>query len=192
MALATLASAAAAKKLFEKFLDDLYSIGKSEIGNQFARWKALKQIDTLYKKLKSVRMVKTLWQAEKAIDLAVFYYPSKVILGKKPRVVNHLGDFDHDGSILIQGTVGQGKSIFLRYITACEIAKAEVLPLFIELRTMLKGEKLTERILRDLKALGLEMNKDVLEFFFGKGKIVILLDAFDELAEEDRVGRAKG
>ena len=88
-------SAIAAKRGIERVVDDIYELGKSKFGQRLRRWKAKKQIDTLYRKIKQVRFVKTIWQVEKEVDLLRFYYPSKVKAGDEGRTINDLSDIDY-------------------------------------------------------------------------------------------------
>ncbi|MCH8253053.1 MAG: hypothetical protein IID36_11425, partial [Planctomycetes bacterium] len=100
---ATFATAAVAKRALERVFDDVYDAGKGEIKKRFRRWKATRQIDTLYKQLKAVRMVKTIWQTEKAVDLSKFYYPTKVEMDGKRQVINDLSDLGDIGNPVVEG-----------------------------------------------------------------------------------------
>ena len=85
-----------------------------------------------------------MWQFEREIDLLKFYYPTKVKLDNEITVISDLDGFKYAGNFLIQGTVGQGKSIFLRYLTAIELLKRRSIPLSITLYT-----KFTESMFED-------------------------------------------
>lgn len=186
MSTTALATAAVAKKALENVVDDLYSLGKGKLRAHFKRWKAKGKIDTLYKKLKNVRFVKTIWQAEREVDLASFYYPIKIKIDNKRTTIHDISDFDYDGNIIVQGTAGQGKSIFFRYLTAIELAKGNAIPLFVELRRLGKTRTLLAHLLKEIKVLGLDVDRPTFHFLAKNGKIVLFLDGIDEVKEGNR------
>lgn len=180
------ASAVAAKKAIEKVVEDIYEQLKSLAGQRIKAWRSAKNIASLYKKLKHIRFVKTIWQAEKEIDLFKFYYESKLLLEGNRVSIHTLEDIPYTGNILIEGTVGQGKSIFLRYLVSQELAKGQVIPVFVQLMRISQDETLTDHILRELKNLGLPMELSIFERVAAAGKVLLFLDAFDEIDEEQQ------
>ena len=78
MPIAAIASAVAAKKALGNIIDDIYDLGKTQFGQQIKRWKTKSKIETLYKKIKHVRKVKTVWQVEKEVDLLFKFYGIKI------------------------------------------------------------------------------------------------------------------
>jgi len=189
MSVTGIISAAAAKKGLEKIVYDIYELSKDKVRKQVNRWKAKGRIDELYKKIKNIRMVKTIFQPEKAIDLARFYYPSKMKIGKERRTINDISELNSGGKVVVKGTVGQGKSIFFRYLASREMLKGEGIPIFIELRRVERGENLIDYLIEEAKAFGLkEIDKDIFEWLAEQGKVVLLLDGFDEVPEDMRMG----
>jgi hypothetical protein len=185
--LVALGSATAAKRALERLTEDIYELAKKELGKQYRQWRTARGIDTLYTKIKNVRNVKTVLQPEKAVDLLTFYYPTKVKLEKVRKTVNDVSDLGLEKRIVIQGTVGQGKSIFLRYLTSREMIKGEAIPLFAELRRVRKNETLIEHLVTEAQTLGLkDIDRKTLEWLAEKGKLILFLDAFDEIPENKR------
>ena len=80
----------AAKKLVENVITDLYSLAKQEAGFHLKKWKAANHADTIYKRIRQLRLVKTIWQIEKEIDLTSFYHPSRVRISDRRIVVRNL------------------------------------------------------------------------------------------------------
>jgi hypothetical protein len=181
-------SAVATKKVIEDLLSDMYKLAKTQFGNQFNKWRNQAHISSLYKNLGNVRHVKTILQLEQEVDIMSFYHPSKVKVNNIRRTISDLADFPFEGNLVIQGSVGQGKSIFLRYLVARELAKGQAIPVFFELRRLRSGESLMVQLFEELKALGLELHDDSFDFFASRGKIQLYLDAFDEVKEEFRTG----
>jgi len=180
-------SAIAAKKAIERLTEDVYDLVKKDLGKQFRRWRTKAGVDTLYTKIKNIRNVKTILQPEKAVDLFKFYYPIKVKFRKELKAVHELSGLGVEKRIVIQGTVGQGKSIFLRYLTSREMIKGNAIPLFVELRRVRKNETLIEHLVSETQAIGLkDIDSDTLEWLADKNKLILFLDAFDEVPEDKR------
>src|SRR5262245_1542323 len=115
-----LVAGVAGKKLIETVVSDLYNLAKSEAKIQLRRWKAAGHIDTIYSRIRQLSFVKTIWQLEKEVDLRTFYFPTRIQVGDSRVVVQRLADLGVDSSVVLEGTVGQGKSIFLRHLATAE------------------------------------------------------------------------
>lgn len=181
-----LASTTAVKKGLGRLIDDIYELGKSRFSHKLKAWRATQAQKTLASKLRGVRMVKTIWQIDKEVDLADFYYPSRILVGDTRRVINDLDDFPYSGNIIVQGTVGQGKSILFRYLTSRELARGRAIPLFVELRRIKDNHTLASHLVGELLSLGLEADQELLFFLAREGKLILFLDAFDEVKESHR------
>ena len=189
MSVVGMISAAAAKKGLEKVVEDIYGLSKDRVRKQVNYWRAKTSINELYRKIKNVRMVKTIFQPEKAIDLARFYCPSKMKIGKERRTINDISELNSGGKVVVKGTVGQGKSIFFRYLASREMMKGESIPIFVELRRVKRGENLIDHLIEEAQTLGLkELDKGTFEWLEEQGKVVLLLDGFDEVPEDMRIG----
>jgi hypothetical protein len=186
MGIAAISAALAAKKALENVIDDAYQLGKDQLGKQIKAWRTKAKIDTLYKKLKDVRRVKTIWQAEKEVDLMDFYYPSKIKVGEEEKVIRQLEDLNYQGNVVVEGTIGQGKSIFFRYLTSQEMLKGKAIPLFVELRRIRENETIVDHLVDEVQSLGLQVDSKTLLFLAQHGKVILFLDAFDEVSENRR------
>ncbi len=174
----------AAAKLLSKPLEDLYSLGKEKAGSRLLRWRQAKHINSLYKKIDAVQKIKTIWQIDKEVKLMTFYYPLKVQINNKATPITDIRELGPSGNCVIQGIVGQGKSIFLRYLCIRELALGKRIPIFFELRRIERTQTLRSHIDGVLKTYGFEINDDLFDFYASSGKFVFLLDAFDELDSE--------
>lgn len=184
--LTAIASAAALKKGVEIMLTTIGRSAGEGLPAKLNKWKAAKSIKGATDRLSQVRMVKTIWQIDRAVDLLNFYYPSKLMVGDERRQISRLEDVPCTGNVVIQGTVGQGKSIFLRYLTTVEAVDGTCLPLFVELRRIRAGENLLDYVIREICALELVADLEVFEYLAARGLILLFLDAFDEVKEERR------
>lgn len=176
------------KKGLDLIVSDIYTLLKNAASEQLQQWRVSRSIDDLYKKMAVVRNIKTILQVKKEVDLATFYYATKVETqtGGKSEI-HDLDDLGYSGNILFSGTVGQGKSIFFRYLTVRELAKGKAIPVFVELRRLQKGRALLEFLLTELRNFGLEMEEEHFHTLCEAGKLVLFLDGFDEVAESDRL-----
>ncbi len=167
-------------------VNDVYGYLKGKVA-KFAKLKSAKaHADHLFGELYEVLMVKTLLWTEGATNLLTFYHPTTLrpVHGRE-FVASCLDDFESSKGVLVQGLAGQGKSIFLRYLAAATLEQGRAIPIFFELRKI--RDRTIEKIIEDeLGALGFKADKDVVKAFCGSGKIVLLLDAFDECPEDRR------
>ena len=175
---------AAGQAVFKKSVSDLYEYISEKTGKKILQWNTEKKIETLYKKISKVRQVKTIWQVDKPVDLSEFYCDPHIKIDKERKIVRKIADIGLKGNILIEGIAGQGKSIFLRYLSSRELLYGEGIPLFIELRRVDKDHSLKDRIVAAFDALGLDVDDELFKVLANSGKIVLMLDAYDEIPGE--------
>jgi hypothetical protein len=168
-------------RILKKPLDDVYELGKEKFQSQLGKWKIDKNIAGLHKKISSIQNVKTIWQVEKEVNLKKFYYPSKLIIDNNPQIISQIKKIPNETNVVIQGTVGQGKSIFLRYLCSQELRSGLKIPIFFELRKIQKDKSLKQHLSIVLDSWGFEINDELFDFFANSGKFIFLLDGFDEI-----------
>jgi hypothetical protein len=182
-ALIAVPTAAEAKSALGDILKSISGPAKEQIKKKIKEWQTKGKINELYKKTKLLRHVKTIWQIEKEIDLYEFYYPSQIIYNRKSVQVSDIDDFPYKGNIVVEGIVGQGKSIFFRFLASQELILARSIPVFIELRKITDKSPLMTQILRAYDALGLDVDEELFHFLAENKFTTIFLDAFDEVPE---------
>ena len=175
---------ASATRLIAPIVKDIYEGAKGVVGGNFKKWRASGYPSKLAKKIAAADKVKTIWSPEKDISLLSIYYPSKVILDAKKKTIKTIDDFNIN-NLVIDGIVGQGKSIFLRYLCLQELTGNGTgrIPLFLELRTVMPGKTLKDHLLLNLEKLDIDINDEVFDYLMESGKIALLLDGFDELPD---------
>ena len=180
------AAAFAGKEIFKQLITDVYKKLSSATTAKIKQWDTESKIETLYKQIYKIRKVKTIWQVDKAIDLESFYCDSHVVIKDNRIKIAELKDFGTEDNLVIIGIAGQGKSIFLRHLCAFELRKAQCIPIFVELRRIQKNQSLKERLFIDFQNLGLTVDDNLFDALAESGKVLLLLDAFDEIPEDEK------
>ena len=179
----TLLGIAAVAKAAAPVIKDLYEGAKGGVRKSFERWAATGFPKKLARQLSEIDSVRTIWSPEKNVSLRSFYYPSKLSVGDGGSIqLNSISDLG-DESVVIQGIVGQGKSILLRYLSLQEIMRptSPRLPIFLELRKVTQSTGLLPSIYKSLSAYDIEMDDAIFEYLALSNRVVLLLDGFDEL-----------
>ena len=89
--------------------------------------------------------------------------------------------------IIIKGTGGSGKSMFMRHLLISTISDKQKTPVFIELRKVYPdNETIQDSLLYFMQINGLNIDEEYLHIALEAGHFCILLDGFDELTLENR------
>lgn len=139
-------------------------------------------LSKLSERLTEVVKVKTIYKGDSSIDLHEFYVPTRV--RNVSRRINSITDIDIE-NIVLEGTVGQGKSIFMRYLTYKEAKKGDRIPIFFELRKLEENQSLEEAISATISEWIPLFSKDKFSKLAESGDLVLFLDGFDEVRSDD-------
>lgn len=169
-----------------KPLEDIYTASKDALRRKLRVITTEAGLRDIQKSIKSVQKVKTMWRIDKEVPLTSFYYPSRMIMGKLPKPIASVAEVSTTENFVIQGTVGQGKSIFLRYLCLKELASSQRVPIFAELRRYKPAESFTQFLISATMLYRIPCDESIFEHLAESGKVVLLLDAFDEV-EQDAV-----
>lgn len=137
----------------------------------------------LSKKIENVIQVKTIDKIDESINLYDFYVPTDIITKDSSRQqINKLADISAE-SIVLEGTVGQGKSIFMRFLTHREALERSRIPIFYELRRLGEKQTIEDAVKTTFENwIPIFRDKDFSRFA-ESGNLVILLDGFDEIPQ---------
>ena len=184
MPIATAAAIPTTARVLQPIINDIYARAKKVGVAGVKRWEARTFPAKLARRIRSLETVKTLWKPEGGVSLLEFYHPPKIKMGDKPTLISRLSELGSE-NLIIEGIVGQGKSILLRSLAIQEILSndARRLPLFLELRTLSAKLPLREAIAKQLESYDIDADNETINYIFRSGKISILLDGFDELDE---------
>lgn len=179
----TLLGAAAIARAAAPVIKDLYEGAKGTTRKALERWATAGYPKKLARQLAEIDSVRTIWSPEKNVSLRSFYYPSKLRTpNEQTAKLDSITDLG-DGPVVIQGIVGQGKSILLRYLSLQEILRKDNprLPVFLELRKVTKATPLLPSIYKALSAYDIAIDDALFGYLAESGRVVLLLDGFDEL-----------
>lgn len=178
------------EKALSNVIDDLYSYLKSQALIRIKRADIQRKLPALCDYIENVRLVKTLWQIDKAVDVESFYCDSHVVLrrtrGKKTyrKRIDFVADLNSHDNFVIQGIAGQGKSILLRHLFVNQTLVGTHIPIFIELRRIQSNETLLTHISRFLRILDLPSDDALTQILLKSGKFMFFLDGFDEIPHD--------
>jgi len=157
----------------------------AKLASSLLRYRSQRACQEIFKKMFSIRLVKTFISLDKPIDIESFYVPLKLSFGKNSKIVSDINEIPGPCSV-ISGIAGQGKSMMLRMLCVNEMKRGLRIPLFIELRKCKADDPLAGDIERALKAYGLDFHKPLIDELMSIGAISLYLDGFDEVETDSR------
>lgn len=176
-----------AEKALTKSIDNLILLAKNDVKERFLKWKATNELNKLITNIKQVGQISTI-ASRQASTVDEIYYPAKIKHGSGSRTIISSEDLfpEKIRLALIQGTAGQGKSVFLRYLCLRDLDYLGKIPLFVELRKIDNKIDVLILLRNQLSILGLEENliEPALTAMLQSGSVRIYLDGLDEIKRE--------
>ena len=116
---------------------------KKEFNKLWSKHKFSTNNEDLITSIENISLVKTLFTgAQSSVDLNSFFLLPKLTIKQKIKQVSNINQINTTQNILIEATVGQGKSIFMRYLALQELHVNKKIPIFIELKSISKEKSL--------------------------------------------------
>ncbi len=144
-------------------------------------------IEKFHLNVKKEQEVYTLLSPETSKLINSFFHPPKVLCPRgKETIIEELIRINGKNGILINGRLGQGKSILLKYLQFLELNTGDTLPIFLELRKIKQANQIIESACEKLNDMGLECSNKLFDFLLNEGRVSLFLDGFDELSLEVR------
>lgn len=170
--------------LLRKPIEDLYSSTSGAVKQKIGTLRTESKASKLHQKLWESQKVKTIWNTDRPLSLTTFFHPVFVSEqgqsnGAKLKLTT-LDDLPNNQN-LIFGTVGQGKSILLRYLLGREIKSGTRIPVLCELRNIVNTTLEEYLCTRFSLLLSVKYDLEIFQKFAVNGKISFLLDGFDEI-----------
>lgn len=165
-------------------LADIYNAAKGSAKEKLKWLKQNTAVERLYGRISEVGTTRTI-ASKHPVSIRSIYYPAKIRTRHSPMAINTANDLS-DGvnqHIVITGTVGQGKSVFLKYLCIREIETGNGVPVFLELRNASETKSLRTLINNQLVHLGFESDSDDshLDLLFSRRLVTLFLDGYDEV-----------
>ncbi len=141
--------------------------------------------EDLITSIENISLVKTLFTgAQSSVDLNSFFLLPKLTIKQKIKQVSNINQINTTQNILIEATVGQGKSIFMRYLALQELHVNKKIPIFIELKSISKEKSLDYLIFEKINNWIDNLNEEQFRYILRGGNVSIFLDAFDEISKD--------
>jgi Cdc6-like AAA superfamily ATPase len=171
-----------AGKFLAKPATDLYETATGAVKNFAKAWITSGAIDKLEQRIEDLEKIRTI-VSRQASTLSEIYYPARIKEKSQVLTFTSLSDFN-DKNLLITGTAGQGKSVFMRYLAIQELRQGKKVPIFIELRRIDATTSLKDQMEQQLDFQSAEQKQELLGPLLSRGNVVVFLDGFDELSRE--------
>lgn len=175
------------KSIAPVIFKDVTSFIKSKYSKKTVLNKLSEDNHDLVSSISKFMYVKTLATgADVPKNLFDFFQKPKLNFNKNTFFVEHIGDIkkytnmDNYNNIIFEGTVGQGKSIFLRSLFIQDFVNNSRIPVFIELKNI-SNKKNLMTLIKDYLSVWIGSDQEILNIVLKSGKVSIFLDAFDEI-----------
>ncbi len=191
---ATFAATIAAAAL-KKPLEDAYNAATGAVKSLVQKWMVSGVRDSIALKIEEVEMVRTIFKSD-LVPLSSFYYPSRVRSGGiagQSWIAATLDELKTTGNILLYGTVGQGKSMFMRNLCVWELREGKRIPIFVELRNIDERNGILDLVQSAMESLGFAgLDNESLDFLLSNVGFSIFLDGFDEIKRQHALSCHQG
>lgn len=136
-------------------------------------------LKNLVANIEKLIQVKTIYKGNQIVDLNSFYIPTQIFKDDSRIEAKEVSNIDTK-NIVLEGTVGQGKSILLRYLAYKEANIGKRIPIFFELRRL--GNHTIKQALMEIIVSWIpELNENDFNTLLSSESFCIFLDGFDEL-----------
>lgn len=132
-----------------------------------------------------ISKVKTLLSPDGVVQIEDFYCPPRLRFGDYRLVPT--GSDDFKDQVLIEGIVGHGKSVLMRYLCKQSIVKKGRVALFYELRRLDYMKPLARIVMDEITEFGLPGNSESLKQLSVESGLEIYLDGFDEIDQKKAI-----
>lgn len=173
----------------EKVISDLYEVAKTEAKKKIREKLALIKIEELKDNVYKVGQVRTILQPDNTVNIKNIYSSEIIRFHSKDHIM-FFNQFKKN-KVLVEGGPGQGKSIYLKYLSLNEAKNGDQIPIFIEFRNLSFEKSLKEEIMQSILDYGIEIDKAVFNYLAKSKKLLLILDGFDEVPTNKRLKCAR-
>lgn len=135
----------------------------------------------LVSSISKLMQIKTLYTgSDKSVNLFDFFQQPKLCYDNEIYIIENIEELKLNENIVFVGTVGQGKSILMKYLTIHDLIDNTRIPIFIELKNIGNGRNI-KSLIKDYLGSWIGFDDYNLDLILKSGKISLFLDAFDEI-----------
>jgi|GEM_PF-2716523 len=176
-------------KRFNIFLEASRGTNRGEIQKWYEEDNRL--IKKLHAALKKEQEICTIMSPQTPLKLNSFFFVPRIVEKTDTDTNNkiepiELINCEPNGATLISGRLGQGKSIFLRYLQFLSLNHSNTIPLFLEFQKINNGKDIIRAACCKLNDLGLTCSEKLFQSLSKKGFITFFLDGYDEISITSR------
>lgn len=174
---------------FDTLIEELTKTATEKLKGKVSELFAFKKLEGLKENIGRIGKVKTILNPDSIVDLNEIFF-EKAISFDNEEIIN-LASFFESKHILIEGGPGQGKSLYLRWLCLNEGKSATNIPIFIEFRNLKFQKTFKEEIIEAINDFGISLDNDLFNFLAKSGKVLFILDGFDEVPNNFRLSTAR-
>jgi hypothetical protein len=169
-------------------VDDLLKSAKGKVQEKISETFAIGKLKVFKNNVDRIGQVKTILNPDSIVNLNDIFFDEAVLFdGEKIESFSQFGT----KQVLVEAGPGQGKSLFLRKLCIKEGAGSSFIPIFIEFRNLSYKNKFKEELMESIEDLGVKLDNSLFNFLAESGKIVLFLDGFDEVPNNQRARIAR-
>lgn len=172
-----------------KLLIDVAKSASGPFVSRLSKVAALWNARHLSQHISDLDLIKSLHQPDKTVSLREIYFPVLVQQGSVRAHPENIDDFSWETtSILLRATAGHGKSLLMRRLALVELERGACVPVLVSLRGLSVETSVIDLISDEMGMLGFKDPIRVFLYLLRKGKILLLLDGFDEIHSSQKKG----
>ena len=169
-------------------VDELLKSAKGKVKEKISEAFAIGKLASFKANVDRIGQVKTILNPDSIVDLNEIFFDEAVIFeGAKIESFSQFGT----KHVLVEGGPGQGKSLYLRKLCIEEGSGSSFIPIFIEFRNLSYKKKLKEELMDAIEDLGVKLDNSLFDFLAKSEKVVLFLDGFDEVPNNERARVAR-
>lgn len=172
----------------ESLIDGLSKYATKTVKKKFNEAFAINKLNFFKENVKKIGQVKTILNPDSIVHLDDIFFDEAVLFDG-----DYIDSFNQFSSkhVLIEGGPGQGKSLYLRKLCIKEGVAGNFIPIFIEFRNLKYSKPLRDELMAGIRELGVDIDSSLFEFLANSGKLILILDGFDEIPnnERDKIAR---
>ncbi|MFB2774471.1 NACHT domain-containing protein [Shewanella xiamenensis] len=172
----------------EGIVDELLKSAKGKVQEKISEVFAIGKLESFKANVDRIGQVKTILNPDSIVNLNEIFFDEAVLFeGEKIESFTQFGT----KHVLVEGGPGQGKSLYLRKLCIKEGAGSSFIPIFIEFRNLSYKKKLKDELMDAIEDLGVKLDNSLFDFLAKSEKVVLFLDGFDEVPNNERARVAR-